>query len=253
MADRPVALVTGANKGLGKETARQFLGHRMTVVMGSRDPERGIAAARELCVDGAAVPVQLDVTDSASVDAVADRLRRDHGRLDVLVNNAGTVVDRLAADTTAVEMRHTFEVNVFGVVTVIHAMLPLLRASAAPRVVNVASTTASLGLTGGGTDFGGDADRRMAYSSSKTALNMLTVQYAHAFAKDPGLSHIKISSATPGYTATDLRAPRHPHRRGGRPGHRGPGHAGRYCPHRRVLQRPGARAVVTEHVTRGGI
>ncbi|WP_207755396.1 SDR family NAD(P)-dependent oxidoreductase [Nonomuraea cypriaca] len=133
-----------------------------------------------------------------------DRLRREHGRLDVLVNNAGTVVDRLAADTTAVEMRHTFEVNVFGVVTVIHAMLPLLRASLAPRIVNVSSTTASLGLTSGGADFGGDAERRIAYSSSKTALNMLTVQYAHAFAKDPGLSHIKINSATPGYTATDL-------------------------------------------------
>jgi NAD(P)-dependent dehydrogenase (short-subunit alcohol dehydrogenase family) len=207
MADRPVALVTGANKGLGKETARQLLGRGMTVVMGSRDPERGIAAARELCelcAGGAAVPAQLDVTDSASVEVVADRLRREYGRLDVLVNNAGTVVDKRAADTTAVEMRHTFEVNVFGVVTAIHAMLPLLRASAAPRIVNVSSTTASLGLTSSGTDFGGDADRRMAYSSSKTALNMLTVQYAHAFAKDPSLSHIKINSATPGYTATDL-------------------------------------------------
>jgi NAD(P)-dependent dehydrogenase (short-subunit alcohol dehydrogenase family) len=139
-----------------------------------------------------------------SVGAVADRLRSEHGRLDVLVNNAGTVVDGLAADTTATEMRRTFEVNVFGVVTVIHAMLPLLRASAAPRIVNVTSTTASLGLTSGGTDFGGDADRRVAYSSSKTALNMLTVQYARAFAKDPTLAHIKINSATPGYVATDL-------------------------------------------------
>jgi NAD(P)-dependent dehydrogenase (short-subunit alcohol dehydrogenase family) len=205
MTDRPVALVTGANKGLGKETARQLLGRGMTVVMGSRDLERGAAAARELCEDRAkAVPVRLDVTDPASVDAVAARVRRDHGRLDVLVNNAGTVVDRLPADTTAVEMRRTYEVNVFGVVTVVHAMLPLLRASAAARVVNVSSTTASLELTTGGVDFGGDADRRMAYTSSKTALNMLTVQYARAFAKDPALSHIKINSATPGYTATDL-------------------------------------------------
>src|SRR4051794_37573007 len=74
MADRPVALVTGANKGLGKETARQLLGRGMTVVMGSRDPERGIAAAWGLCTDGASVPVRLDVTDSASVEEVADRL-----------------------------------------------------------------------------------------------------------------------------------------------------------------------------------
>jgi NAD(P)-dependent dehydrogenase (short-subunit alcohol dehydrogenase family) len=204
MADRPVALVTGANKGLGKETARQLVARGMTVVLGSRDPERGIAAARELGVDGAVLPVRLDVTDPASVDAVADRLRREYGRLDVLVNNAGTVVDQLAVGTTAVEMRCTYEVNVYGVVTVIHAMLPLLRASAAPRIVNVSSTTASLGLTSGGTDFGGDADRRLAYSSSKAALNMLTVQYARAFAKDPDLSHIKVNSVTPGYVATDL-------------------------------------------------
>ncbi|MFA1549892.1 SDR family oxidoreductase [Actinomadura chokoriensis] len=204
MTDRPVALVTGANKGLGKETARQLLGHGMTVVMGSRDPERGVAAAEDLCDDGSAVPVQLDVNDQAGVDAVAERLRREYGRLDVLVNNAGAVVDRLAADTTAAEMRHVFEVNVFSVATIVHAMLPLLRASAAPRVVNVSSTTASLGLTSGGTDFGGDADRRMAYSASKTALNMLTVQYAHAFTRDAALFHIKINSATPGYTATDM-------------------------------------------------
>jgi NAD(P)-dependent dehydrogenase (short-subunit alcohol dehydrogenase family) len=208
MADRPVALVTGANKGLGKEAARQFVALGMAVVVGSRDPERGVAAARELGGDGAVMSVRLDVTEPASVEAVADRLRREYGRLDVLVNNAGTVVDRLAVDTTAVQMRTTFEVNVFGVVTVIHAMLPLLRASAAPRIVNVSSTTASLALTSSGTDFGSDADRRAAYSSSKTALNMLTVQYAHAFAKDASLSRIKINSATPGYVATDLNGHR---------------------------------------------
>lgn len=204
MTDRQVALVTGTNKGLGKETARQFLDHGMVVVMGSRDPGRGIIAAKQLSTDGTAVPVQLDVTDSADVEAVADLLRRDYGRLDVLINNAGTVVDQLAVDTTAAEMRQNYEVNTFGVVTVIHTMLPLLKNSAAPRIVNVSSTTASMGMTSGGTDFGGDADSRMAYSSSKTALNMLTVQYSHAFAKEPELSHIKINSATPGYTATDL-------------------------------------------------
>jgi len=197
-----VALVTGANKGLGKETARQLLARGLAVLVGSRDPDRGAAAARELG-DGA-VPVRLDVTDPASVTAVAERLRRAYGHLDVLVNNAGTVVDRRAVDTTAAEMRQNYEVNVFGVVTTTHALLPLLRAAPSPRIVNVSSTTASLGLTAGGTDFGGDAGVRMAYSSSKTALNMLTVQYATAFAADPALSHITVNAATPGYTATDL-------------------------------------------------
>jgi NAD(P)-dependent dehydrogenase (short-subunit alcohol dehydrogenase family) len=83
-------------------------------------------------------------------------------------------------------------------------MLPLLRQSAMPRIVNVSSTTASLTMTGSGHDFGGNASRRLAYSTSKTAMNMLTVQYARAFAADPGLAHIKINSATPGHTATDM-------------------------------------------------
>jgi NAD(P)-dependent dehydrogenase (short-subunit alcohol dehydrogenase family) len=86
----------------------------------------------------------------------------------------------------------------------IQTMLPLLGKSSAPRIVNVSSTTVSMSLTSGGTDFGGDADLRMAYSSSKAALNMLTVQYAKAFGNSAALSHIKINSATPGYTATDM-------------------------------------------------
>jgi len=122
----------------------------------------------------------------------------------VLINKAGTIVDQLALSATAAAMRQTFEVNVFGVVTVIHALLPLLRASDAPRIVNVASTTASLTLTSDGALFGGDTDTRPAYACSKTALNMLTVQYAQAFRRDASLSPIKINAATPGYIATDL-------------------------------------------------
>jgi NAD(P)-dependent dehydrogenase (short-subunit alcohol dehydrogenase family) len=200
-----VALVTGANKGLGKETARQLAASGAAVVLGSRDPERGEAAAHELGAAGTKpIPVRLDVTDVGSVKDVAEWLEAEYGKLDVLVNNAGTVVDQLAERTTAAEMRQNYEVNVFGVVTVIQTMLPLLGKSAAPRIVNVSSTTASMSLTSGGTDFGGAADMRMAYSSSKAALNMLTVQYAKAFNKSDALSHIKINSATPGYTATDL-------------------------------------------------
>jgi NAD(P)-dependent dehydrogenase (short-subunit alcohol dehydrogenase family) len=201
----PVALVTGANKGLGKEAVRQLAARGATVVLGSRDSERGEAAADELAAAGTkSILVRLDVTDAGNVADVAEWLDTEYGRLDVLVNNAGTVVDQLAERTTAAEMRQNYEVNVFGVVTMIQTMLPLLGKSPAPRIVNVSSTTASMSLTSGGTDFGGDADLRMAYSSSKAALNMLTIQYAKAFSNNAALSHIKINSATPGYTATDM-------------------------------------------------
>lgn len=205
MGERPVALVTGANKGIGKEICRQLAQQGMIVFAGSRDVDRGRLAARELATDGLAVtPVRLDVTANDTVAATADRLGREHGRLELLINNAGAVAELPVPDLTDQDVRPVFEVNVFGVVTVVHTMLPLLRAARAARIVNVSSTTASLALTDGGTDFGGDADVRAAYSMSKTALNMLTVQYARAFAKDPELSHIEVTSVTPGYTATDL-------------------------------------------------
>jgi NAD(P)-dependent dehydrogenase (short-subunit alcohol dehydrogenase family) len=198
-----VALVSGANQGLGKEVARQLAERGMTVFMGSREPERGAAAADELASEGMRVePVQLEVTDPSSIEAAAARIQREYGRLDVLVNNAGIVVEAPATEMDAARMRENFEVNVFGAVSAIRALLPLLRASGSPRIVNVSSTTASLTLTSGGTDFGGDAGARLAYSSSKAALNMLTIQYALAFSKDPEHSHIKVNSATPGYIAT---------------------------------------------------
>lgn len=200
-----VVLVTGANKGLGKQAAGQLARRGMTVLLGSRDAERGARAAAEVAAGRADVtPVQLDVTDPASLDAAAARIRREHGRLDVLINNAGTTVDAAPAETTEADMRRVFEVNVFAAAAVIRVMLPLLRESAAPRIVNVSSTTASLTMTSRGHDFGGNASRRFAYSTSKAALNMLTVQYARAFAAAPDLAHIKINSATPGYTATDM-------------------------------------------------
>ncbi|PJJ63811.1 SDR family oxidoreductase [Compostimonas suwonensis] len=191
-------LITGANKGLGKETARRLIAAGHTVYLGARDEERGRAAAGEL---GARF-VQLDVTDDASVAAAAARIDAEGG-LDVLVNNAG-VEGRLPdngivtpADTTADVVREIFDTNVVGVVRVIHAFLPLLQQSAAPVIVNLSSGLGSL------TDLS-DPDSSthfypgVAYPTSKAAVNALTIQFAKAF---PG---IRVNAVDPGYTNTDL-------------------------------------------------
>ncbi|HCT76459.1 MAG TPA: dehydrogenase [Micromonosporaceae bacterium] len=199
-----VALVTGGNRGIGRETVRQLADRGLTVLLGSRDLARGITAARELTADAEIIPISFDVTDVACVEAAAARIAREYGGLDVLVNNAGTIAGAPAVATAVNHLRRTFEVNVFGVVTAIHTLLPLLSKSTAPRIVNVSSTTASMTLTSERADLPGDASQRLAYCSSKAALNMLTVQYALAFGLDPDLRHIKINSASPGYTATDM-------------------------------------------------
>ncbi|MFD7453387.1 SDR family NAD(P)-dependent oxidoreductase [Kitasatospora sp. NPDC059827] len=191
-------LITGANKGLGFETARQLVAAGHTVYIGSRDPERGRRAAERL----GARPVVIDITDDASVAAAARSIEADGG-LDVLVNNAG-VEERDAdngvigaADVTADLMRSTFETNVFGTVRVLHAFLPLLQRSAAPVVVNLSSGLASLTrVTTAGTP--SYAYPGVAYPASKAAVNMITVQYAKAF------PHMRINAVEPGFTRTDL-------------------------------------------------
>ena len=191
-------LVTGSNKGLGRETARQLIAAGHTVYIGARHEARGRAAAEEL---GARF-VQVDVTDDASVAAARTRIEAD-GRLDVLVNNAG-IEPRLAgnaipapADETADSVRVTFETNVFGLVRVTHAFLPLLQKSAAPVIVNVSSGLGSL------TDLSNPESYThfypaLGYPASKTTVNAITIQYAKAF---PG---IRINAVDPGYTSTDL-------------------------------------------------
>jgi NAD(P)-dependent dehydrogenase (short-subunit alcohol dehydrogenase family) len=191
-------LITGANKGLGFETARRLIAAGHTVYIGSRDAGRGQRAAERL---GARM-VPIDVTDDASVEAAAMTIEADGG-LDVLVNNAG-IERRIegnvvpgAAEITADLMRSLFETNVFGVVRVTHAFLPLLLRSPAPVVVNVSSGLASMTrISTPGT--GQYAYPGVAYPASKVAVNMITVQYAKAF---PGM---RINAAEPGYTATDL-------------------------------------------------
>ncbi|MFC7330879.1 SDR family oxidoreductase [Marinactinospora rubrisoli] len=191
-------LITGANKGLGFETARRLVAAGHTVYLGSRDPERGRRAAERL----GARPVRIDVTDDTSV-AAAVRHVEAAGGLDVLVNNAG-VEGRTpdggvigAADVTAEMMRQVFETNVFGVVRVTHAFLPLLQRSARPVIVNVGSGLASLhNVATPGTPMYGYPG--IPYPASKAAVNMITVQYAKAF------PHMRVNCVEPGYTATDL-------------------------------------------------
>jgi NAD(P)-dependent dehydrogenase (short-subunit alcohol dehydrogenase family) len=193
-------LITGANKGLGFETARQLVAAGHTVYLGSRDAERGRAAAEQV----GARPVVIDVTDDASVAAAAKTIEADGG-LDVLVNNAG-IEGRTpeggvigAEDVTADMMRTQFETNVFGVVRVTHAFLPLLRRSSAPVVVNVSSGLASLaGATA--KESPAYAYPGVAYPASKAAVNMVTVQFAKAF------PNMRINAVEPGYTKTDLNA-----------------------------------------------
>lgn len=191
-------LITGANKGLGFETARRLIAAGHTVYLGSRDAERGRRAAEQL---GGRM-VRVDVTDDASVAAAARAIEADGG-LDVLINNAG-IEERTAdggfigpAEVTADLMRQVFETNVFGVVRVTNAFLPLLQRSAAPVVVNLSSGLASLTrVTAAGTPT--YAYPGVAYPASKTAVNMITVQYAKAF------PNMRINAVEPGYTATDL-------------------------------------------------
>ena len=192
-------LITGANKGLGLETARRLVAAGHIVYVGSRDLDRGRRAAEQL---GARM-VQLDVTDDASVAAAAASVEAGGG-LDVLVNNAGVQTELSAdgsvigaADLTADVMRRTFETNVFGLVRVMHAFLPLLQRSANPVVVNLSSGLASLTrVTTPGHP--ASAYRGVAYPASKTTVNMLTVQYAKAF---PAM---RINAVEPGFTRTDL-------------------------------------------------
>jgi NAD(P)-dependent dehydrogenase (short-subunit alcohol dehydrogenase family) len=187
-------LITGANKGLGFETARRLVALGHTVYVGARDRAKGEAAAQRL---GARF-VQLDVTDDASVAAAAAWLQQQPGGLDVLVNNAG-IAGRMTAppDVTADAMRDVYETNVFGIVRVTHAMLPLLRASKSPVIVNVASGLGSFGVVTDASRFESNVVA-LAYCSSKSAVTMLTVQYAKA------LPEMRVNVVDPGYTATDL-------------------------------------------------
>jgi NAD(P)-dependent dehydrogenase (short-subunit alcohol dehydrogenase family) len=200
---KPIALITGANKGIGFETARQLAREGVHVILASRDGAQGTAAAQRISDEGhGAEAVVLDVTDTATIEAAARSIEKKHGRLDILVNNAGIMVDAFdkAPSEQGLDLwRRTFDTNLFGVVATTNAFLPLIRKSANGRIVNVSSILGSMGA---------NVDPQSAfynfkipaYNISKTALNAWTVHLAYELRETP----IKVNAAHPGFVKTAL-------------------------------------------------
>ncbi|MFC4007505.1 SDR family NAD(P)-dependent oxidoreductase [Nonomuraea purpurea] len=199
MTDKRTALVTGANKGIGYEAAAGLARAGMTVLLGSRDRERGEQAAARLRAAGGDVrPIVLDVTDPATIEAAAAALTR----LDVLVNNAGSSgpLDETPSTTPVQSLRAVLETNLVGVLMVTNAVLPLLRRSPVARIVNVSSGVGSLAHHTDPGHYMSGLPASATYPVSKTALNALTVQYAKELRKDG----ILVNAAAPGACATDF-------------------------------------------------
>ena len=210
MSENRVALITGANKGIGLQIAKDLAGHGLIVLIGSRKLENGETAVKT--IGDMAYAVQLDVTDQASITAAAERIRSEFGRLDVLVNNAG-IVGEFPAGTSFEErlkfnapslaplsyIRSVYETNVFGVIAVTQAMLPLLCEAPAGRIVNVGSSSGSLTLNAN-PEFPYRQVFGAAYSPSKAALSATTLAFAIELEK----THIKVNVVCPGFVATDL-------------------------------------------------
>ncbi|WP_315371502.1 SDR family NAD(P)-dependent oxidoreductase [Paenibacillus xylanexedens] len=209
MQDKPVALVTGANKGIGLQIAKDLTKQGFTVLVGSRSLENGETASKSIGSDSHAL--QLDVTDENSI-AAAERIRNEFGRLDVLVNNAGIshagrsgepfpnggAASGLLTVASLEDIRTVYETNVFGVIAVTQAMLPLLREAPAARIVNIGSTGGSLSWN----SIPENSHRAMfgAYSASKSAVHAVTLAFAFALES----TNIKVNAACPGFTSTAL-------------------------------------------------
>ncbi|HEX3120646.1 MAG TPA: SDR family oxidoreductase [Candidatus Acidoferrum sp.] len=201
-SSKKIALITGANKGIGYEVARQLGKHGCTVLVGARDAKLGEEAANKLKKEGVeAAFVALDVTRRDTIEAARAGIEKEFGRLDILVNNAG-IYDRGDGPPSSAEIdavSRTLETNFVGALAVAQAMLPLIRKSAAGRIVNVSSELGS--ITGfGDPNWKFAAVKRIGYCASKAAMNMMTAQLA-AELRD---TKIKVNSVNPGYTATDL-------------------------------------------------
>lgn len=198
-----IALITGANKGIGFETARQLGKQKMTVLVGARDAAKGEKAAAELRQEGIDAHVlEIDVADGESVRRAAEKVKKDFGRLDVLVNNAGVMIDTYDSKIAEQSMdvwRKTFATNFFGLIETTKAFLPLLRKSDAGRIVNLSSILGS--ITYHATPGSPVYDSKIpAYDVSKSAVNAFTVHLAYEL-KD---SKIKVNAAHPGWVKTDM-------------------------------------------------
>jgi len=204
MKAQVIALVTGANKGLGLETSRRLAQQGMTVMLGVRDLEKGAQAVNAL-QDLDVTPLELDVTREDHIVATKDYMENRFGRLDVLVNNAGMIhpeeplFSNSAETVSLAALKETFDVNFFGQVNLTQALLPLIKKSPAGRIVNVSSILGSLTLH---SDESSDATgvKPLAYDASKTALNQFTVHLAAALQG----TAIKVNSVHPGWVKTDL-------------------------------------------------
>lgn len=197
-----IALVTGANKGIGREISRQLATQGVFVLIGARDRERGEQATADLRAHGLPVEfIQIDVTSQPDVDRAVAEVERRFGRLDILVNNAGVALDWYPGSELTVEaLRETFETNVFGVFRVTKAFLPLLKKSEHGHIVNMSSGLGSMTRHSNPTSGLTLRNMLLAYSASKAALNMMTVQFANELRS----AGIKVNSACPGFTATDM-------------------------------------------------
>jgi NAD(P)-dependent dehydrogenase (short-subunit alcohol dehydrogenase family) len=195
----PVAVVTGASQGVGLEVCRQLAALGYAVVLGSRDPRRGESAAKDIDPEGERVtPAHIEVDNSVNIDQLATWIQRRYGRVDVIVNNAATPPDRwaIAGTTDLSPVAEALDVNLFGAWRVIQALLPLLRSSPRPRIVNVSGESGSIALMSGG---------HPAYSVSKAALNALTRTLAGELYRDG----ILVNAVCPGTVSAD---PAHPNR-----------------------------------------
>ena len=196
-----IALISGANKGIGYEIARGLGAKKIRVLIGARDETRGQAAAEKLRVEGAdARFVKLDVTDHGSVERAAQWIDQEFGRLDILINNAGIAEWGFKpSDVDLAKVREVYETNFFGPVALIQSMLPLLRKSKHGRIVNVSSSLGSLTLSSDLQSPFADF-LALGYNTSKTALNSMTIQFAKELKDTP----IKVNAICPGYCATDI-------------------------------------------------